>query len=566
MENLPNRYSVDLNNLVKKQKLGEGGFGTVYLVEEKETGKKYAAKVSRKIINDDDDEDDAKKMINREIGLMIRTQHLTIIKFYGYSLIDFKGKNRVTLLMQYAENGSLAAYLNKAKRGLADPSYDNTAKQKILVGVARAMMYLHKHYLIHRDLKPDNVLLDDNLEPHVADFGTSKFSPPGKSSNQTQYIGTPQYMAPEVIDGGKYNGKADVYSFGILMYEVITQLAPFDDYVKGKITAFQLHKQVLEGLRPQFKVPIKESLQSLIEKCWSQEPRERPTFEEIFNRLAFNKEDSVYDNFDDDEKTPKYYLDGVDQNRLLFYVDTINDDNSSYRVDIDELKQQLKDLKTRVAQLEESNQQKDEVISSLNRRLQNTKIYTESVFEYDHTKPNTFDGIIQHLTVVIGGNVDEKGVVKVSMPSVFEGKDGTRYLAKYAVNINDQTNYAQSDNTQNSYLRYDFIDRKVLPTHYSIRSRHDGTYGPTNNHLQNWVIEGSNTGLENDWTILDKRDNIKSLDDINAFQTFEIQCKFESEIGFRFLQIRQIGYNTTNRSYHLTISALEYFGSLFELK
>ena len=159
MTNYLKKYLVNLNNLKTIERISSGAFGTVYLVQDKKTKQKYAAKMIHS------EAEQSKTLINREIGIMIRMQHPTIIKFYGYSLTDFEGKDHVTLLLQFAKNGSLANFLKNVRSGLADHMYDNTTRQKILVGIARGMMYLHKNHAIHRDLKPGNILLDNNFEP-----------------------------------------------------------------------------------------------------------------------------------------------------------------------------------------------------------------------------------------------------------------------------------------------------------------------------------------------------------------------------------------------------------------
>lgn len=165
-------------------------------------------------------------------------------------------------------------------KGLSDSKYDNTTRQKILIGIARGMIYLHKNYIIHRDLKPGNILLDDDFNPHITDFGLSKVHVTGRSQNQTQALGTSIYMAPEVIEGTGYNWKADVYSYGILMYEVITDTIPYPLFQNHKMSIFQFNNKVVkENYRPEFKGPIKEALQKLIEECWSPDVNKRPTFE-----------------------------------------------------------------------------------------------------------------------------------------------------------------------------------------------------------------------------------------------------------------------------------------------
>lgn len=140
--------------------------------------------------------------------------------------------------MQLASKGSLAELLSKVQGGFSDPSYDNTARQKILIGIARRMKYLYQHHAIHRDLKPENILLDENLEPLLTDFGLSKIVS-SNSVNHTTTIGTYVYMGHKIITGDQYNGKVDVYSFGILMYQVVTDLFPYPELNNKKKYDFQ---------------------------------------------------------------------------------------------------------------------------------------------------------------------------------------------------------------------------------------------------------------------------------------------------------------------------------------
>lgn len=137
-------------------------------------------------------------------------------------------------------------------------------------------------------------------------------------------------MAPEVIKNEKYNGKADVYSFAILMFQVVTDLIPYPDFHSKKINFYQFYKKVAhENYRPEFTVPVKEPLKKLIIQCWSENPSERPSFKEIFNKLAYCVEDSVYDVFEDDNEY-KYYLDNVNADVLLGYVYDICKNNEIF--------------------------------------------------------------------------------------------------------------------------------------------------------------------------------------------------------------------------------------------
>lgn len=292
---------VDLNNFEKQRRIKKGGFGSIYLVKEKETGQIYAAKV----LDCDDSAEQCKTLIDREIGIMMLVNHPTIIKFISFSLQDFQGENNVTLIIEYATNGSLFDVLKKIQGFDGPKDYTNTSKQKILIGVARGLKYLHDRNIIHRDLKPGNILLDDDYQPHITDFGLSKFFEVGHSKSQSQIVGTLAYMSPEVIKGGKYDTKTDVYSFAILMFEVLTDLVPYPDLEKGSLTDFDFRiKVVNENYRPKFSYQIKDSLMELIENCWAADPDERPNFGQFFKKLS----------------SEDYFIDDVDVNEIEMYI------------------------------------------------------------------------------------------------------------------------------------------------------------------------------------------------------------------------------------------------------
>lgn len=181
--------------------------------------------------------------------------------------------------------------------------------------------------------------------------------------------------------------------------------------------------------------------------------------------------------------------------------------------------------------------------------------YPPPLFEFDGKSEHYFKGIIHYLTEENGGNVDEKGVVKVTSSST-----NNNYLAKYAVDLDDNQHYFQSHRQPDSWIKYDFKKRKIHPTFYSIRTRHD--WGKCSCHPKNWVIEGSNTNNDSDWKILDERSEVTCLDDKNVTHAFEIQNSLSKKECFRYLRLRQTGFNTGD-NYYLTLSALEFFGSIY---
>lgn len=136
---------------------------------------------------------------------------------------------------------------------------------------------------------------------------------------------------------------------------------------------------------------------------------------------------------------------------------------------------------------------------------------------------------IDHLTKESGGNICDNGTVKVTSSSI----NGDSY-PRNAVDVHNEKNYFQSNSYDNSWLKYDFIDRRVSPSAYSLRTKHDCNY----HHPRNCYIEGSNTDSDSDWSILDSHQNYTTFMQPNVTCTFDIQKEKES---YRYLRIRQTG-------------------------
>jgi serine/threonine protein kinase len=167
----------------------------------------------------------------------------------------------------------------------------------VLVGVARGMAYLHERGIVHRDLKPQNVMLSSLGEPRITDFGVSKSM---DESTMDTRAGTVKYMAPENILGQAYGPPADVFSYGILLYFVLTGKQPYETAgsagsgPKGargpgqgvKVPALIAYEVANEGLRPEFDPGMHPALVQLAKECWQRDPAARPTFEQIVERTT----------------------------------------------------------------------------------------------------------------------------------------------------------------------------------------------------------------------------------------------------------------------------------------
>ena len=326
-DDIKSKYLINnLKDFQKIGKLGSGSYGTVFKIRNTNTNEIFAAKVIHFHEN-------YELTVKREIDILIQIQHPTIIELQGYSNKDFDENIQKTIIMKYMPKGSLSDLIDKVNRGFCPDDYNHTKQQIILIGISRGMMILHEQNVIHRDLKPENILLENDYSPRITDFGLSKFYDPDNSMYQsTNNVGTMAYIAPEILMGDKYNIKADVYSFGILMYEILNSERVYNKMDK-KATFVSFAIKIANGTRPEFKGDIiNEGLKNLIERCWSKNFDERPTFSEIFLKLSMIQ-NGKFVPFEkgkisdaDYMEAMQYCLDDVDYDEVLAYIQKVYPD------------------------------------------------------------------------------------------------------------------------------------------------------------------------------------------------------------------------------------------------
>ncbi|KAF5203126.1 Receptor-like kinase, partial [Thalictrum thalictroides] len=204
------------NGFSPQSVLGEGGFGAVYkgcLADGREVAVKQLKVGGAQ----------GEREFRAEVDIISRVHHRHLVSLVGYCISD---KQRL-LVYDYVPNNNLYHHLH----GKGRPVMDWATRSRVAAGAARGIAYLHEDChprIIHRDIKSSNILLDNNFEAQVSDFGLAKLALDTYTHVTTRVMGTFGYMAPEYATSGKLTDKSDVYSFGVVLLELITGRKPVD--------------------------------------------------------------------------------------------------------------------------------------------------------------------------------------------------------------------------------------------------------------------------------------------------------------------------------------------------
>eukprot|EP00262_Sarcandra_glabra_P015973 TRINITY_DN5045_c0_g1_i1.p1 TRINITY_DN5045_c0_g1~~TRINITY_DN5045_c0_g1_i1.p1 ORF type:complete len:459 (-),score=72.12 TRINITY_DN5045_c0_g1_i1:343-1719(-) len=226
-------------------------------------------------------DEDKVKAFRDELALLQKIRHPNVVQFLG----AVTQSSPMMIVTEYLPKGDLRAFLKR--KGALRPSL----AVKFALDIAMGMNYLHEHKpeaIIHRDLEPSNILRDDSGHLKVADFGISKLlkvrSTVKEDRSGTCQDETCRYVAPEVFRNEEYDTKVDVFSFSLILQEMIEGCPPFYGKQENEVPKAYAAKE-----RPSFRAPLKfysHGIKELIEECWSENPARRPTFREIIVRLS----------------------------------------------------------------------------------------------------------------------------------------------------------------------------------------------------------------------------------------------------------------------------------------
>ncbi|KAG3018242.1 hypothetical protein JG687_00004856 [Phytophthora cactorum] len=254
--------NVDMADVVIGRVIGEGAFGKVFKASWK--GRDVAVKV---LIRQNLSADVVREF-ETEVKIMSFLHHPNICMLLGACLAP---ENRA-LVIELVEQGSLWAILRTRRRQLTDEM-----RARFVLDTARGMSYLHHFELpiLHRDMKSPNLLVERDYSIKISDFGLSRVK--AQIQTMTGNCGTVQWMAPEVLGNRKYTEKADVFSFGVVVWEIFTGQCPYDG-----MTQIQVALGVLNhDLRPPIPRSCPRFFARLIRSCWMREPSLRPSFSEL---------------------------------------------------------------------------------------------------------------------------------------------------------------------------------------------------------------------------------------------------------------------------------------------
>lgn len=270
--------SIDLNEFKLDKTIGKGAFGAVHLAFWKNQNMNVAIKEYYAESHQDHAE------FYKESKVMEKIRSPFLVRHYAYG-VNVEGS--MFIVLEYMNEGSLSYFLHKKKQQL-----DSKQLVRIALDIARGLSYLHEKNILHGDLKSPNVLLYMDTRHHLraklADFGTCVAA----NSKNNEWIGTPNWMAPEVLTQQEYNQSIDMWSYGMILYEMLSNTYPYQQFAEWTMQDFVQHvaqeKQVpdLQLCIPQKNTYLNDTLHQIIAQCWKFDAKTRPTAQDVYLILS----------------------------------------------------------------------------------------------------------------------------------------------------------------------------------------------------------------------------------------------------------------------------------------
>ncbi|TKY60762.1 Serine/threonine-protein kinase HT1 [Spatholobus suberectus] len=262
-------WTIDLRKLNMGEPFAQGAFGKLY--RGTYNGEDVAIKILERPENDPAKAQLMEQQFQQEVMMLATLKHPNIVRFIGACRKPMVW----CIVTEYAKGGSVRQFLMKRQ----NRSVPLKLAVKQALDVARGMAYVHGLGFIHRDLKSDNLLIFGDKSIKIADFGVARIEV--QTEGMTPETGTYRWMAPEMIQHRPYTQKVDVYSFGIVLWELITGMLPFQNMTAVQ-AAFAVVNKNVRPIIPNDCLPV---LRDIMTRCWDPNPDVRPPFAEVVGML-----------------------------------------------------------------------------------------------------------------------------------------------------------------------------------------------------------------------------------------------------------------------------------------
>ncbi len=353
--------------------IGKGAFGELFLIKLKSNGKLYALKQvnKKKVI----ESGASLEIIKREISIHSRITHPYIVKLHSTS----EDEKNYNMIMDYIPNGTLFSLIQKL-HGLKE----NDAF-KYFIQVASAIQFLHYNGLAHRDIKPENILIDDNKNIKLCDFGWCVDISKGE---RVTFCGTYEYMAPEIVKEQYYDYGIDIWSLGVLLYEMIHGFSPFRAHNNTKDAMKEIFDNITH-IKLEFHRNISNECKDLIEKLLS-DKNKRIKINDIFEHPWVKKfEKEYFPNFNREEEKKK--VDWGKEFEMEDEKDDININVNKYKINNNNNEKQNKNEQVKKKQNILFSDDSDEDIKKYEKKEKNKILKKNENILNQEVKPIIFD-------------------------------------------------------------------------------------------------------------------------------------------------------------------------------
>lgn len=267
-EGIPDfEYDIAFEDLIIEAEVGKGGFGTVYKASY------FGTSVAVKQIPNPSCPEET-LFLKREVAILKGVRHPNCVQFVGITTDPY---GNTCIVTEYVSGGNLRAILKDMTKGLSWHWRVSIAND-----IAGAIAYLHAKLILFRDLKSKNILLGEDGKAKICDFGLAR-SGGGLQARPMTICGTDDWMAPEVILGMDYDQRADLFSYGIVLLEIITRAKISLELQRSPMDAFGLNVDKAKSLMP---TDVPPQLSKLVFECTAYEPQDRPPFKTLVVQLA----------------------------------------------------------------------------------------------------------------------------------------------------------------------------------------------------------------------------------------------------------------------------------------